>query len=162
MRIIRTAILALTLGLYSPFANAGVYADDLSKCLVKSASTDDQLLMVQWIFSGFSLHPAVQPLVSITPAQRASFDQGIAALFQRLLVNDCRSETIDALKYEGPSSMEVGFKTLGEVAGRSLTTDPRVSQAMQGFLAYVDKDKMGELMKAAGIPERNPPASPNK
>ena len=38
-------------------ASAGVFADELSKCLVKSSSTDDRVLLVQWMFGALSLHP---------------------------------------------------------------------------------------------------------
>ncbi len=159
-RTFATAILSLVMGVYSPFAVAGVYTDDLGRCLVKSSSADDQILLVQWMFSAFSLHPAVQPLASLNAEQRDIFNRKTAELLQRLLINDCRNEAIVALKYEGPSAMETGFKTLGEVAARGLTTDPRVGQALQGFTIYLDKDKMAELANAVGLPSTNAPTGP--
>jgi hypothetical protein len=150
--------LVLIAGLYSSVASAGIYTDDLSKCLVKSANPDDQILLVQWMFSAFSLHPAVEPLVTLSPQQRDLLNRKSAELLQRLLLEDCRNETVAALKYEGPGAMEAGFKTLGEVAGRGLMTDPRVAQALQGLASYLDRDKLNELARAAGLLQQTAPA----
>jgi hypothetical protein len=57
-------------------AHAGPYGDDLSKCLVKATSSDDQIVFTQWMFAAMSLHPAVSGLVSITDEQRSSQQEG--------------------------------------------------------------------------------------
>jgi hypothetical protein len=67
--------LILLAGLPGPVAQAGVYTDDLSQCLVKSSNGADRLVLVQWIFSALSLHPAVQPLASVTSEQRDAFNE---------------------------------------------------------------------------------------
>src|SRR5690348_9773307 len=106
------ALILLT-GFPGPVAQAGVYTDDLSKCLVKSSNRADRSVLVQWIFSGLSLHPAVQPFVSITEEQRDAFNEKAAALLSRLLVDDCRKEAIVALKYEGTAAFDASFQVLG-------------------------------------------------
>ena len=55
----------MAIGLTGQNASAGVFADELSRCLVKSSSTDDRVLLVQWMFAALSLHPAVQPMISV-------------------------------------------------------------------------------------------------
>jgi hypothetical protein len=59
-------------------AQAGPYTDDLSRCLIKSTSPDDQVVFMQWMFSAMSLHPAVSGLTSITADQRMAFSKKAA------------------------------------------------------------------------------------
>ena len=136
VRTLAMVALILLAGLPSPVAQAGVYTDDLSKCLVKSSNGADRSVLVQWIFSALSLHPAVQPLASITTEQRDAFNERVAALFSRLLVDDCRKEAIDALKYEGSAAFDASFQVLGQVASRDLMTEPHVATGLSGQIAY--------------------------
>ena len=140
-------------GLVSQAAWAGPYTDDLSKCLVRSSTAGDQVSLVQWMFSAFALHPAVQPFASISQEQRSAMDHKMADLTQRLLLEDCRKETIDALKYEGGGAMEAAFQVLGQAAARGLMGDPHVAQGLQGLSMYFDKDRMAQLSKDAGLPQ---------
>jgi hypothetical protein len=151
-KLLGVAILAT--GIFSQTASAGPYTDDLSKCLVKSSTAGDQVSLVQWMFSAFALHPAVQPYASINQEQRSALNHKMADLTQRLLLEDCRKETIDALKYEGSGAMEAGFAVLGQAAARGLMGDPHVAQGLQGLSTYFDKDKMTQLSKDAGLPQK--------
>src|SRR5579863_5748972 len=89
----------------SPPAPASVYSDDLGKCLVAQTSNDDRVLLIQWMFSALSAHPAVHPLSAITPEQKQEFNQKVAALFLRLMAESCHKEAVDALKYDGTSAV---------------------------------------------------------
>lgn len=42
-------------------AHAGLYADDLSRCLVDKTTTEDKNTLVRWVISTTTLHPAVAP-----------------------------------------------------------------------------------------------------
>jgi hypothetical protein len=152
-RIARIALLA-GFALHGSPALAGVFTDDLSKCLVRSSGTPDQVLLVQWIFSAVSLNPAVAPLSSVTDEQRDGLSRSAAGLFQRLLLVDCRRETIDALKFEGERALETSFEVLGKVATVGLLSDPQVaSQLESGFDGEnLDRPKWVELYTAAGLP----------
>src|SRR5580692_5230588 len=99
-RLVKFASVALlSMASVAP-ALAGPYADDLSKCLVKSSSADDQLTLMKWIFAALSAHPAVKPLANISDSQRTEFNAKAGALFERLVTKDCRTESVAALKYE--------------------------------------------------------------
>jgi hypothetical protein len=160
MRALAVLALILLTELQGPVARAGVYTDDLSKCLLKSSNDKDRLVLVQWIFSGLSLHPAVQPLVSITTEQRDAFNEKVGALLSRLLVEDCRKEAIDALKYEGSASFDASFQVLGQLGSRDLMTESHVAKGLSGPAAYLASDeRLNSLLEAAGIPESNPRAA---
>lgn len=159
-RLLSVAAFALLLGVQGAYA--GVYTDDLSKCLVKNSTNDDKVTLVQWMFSAISLHPAVRPFSSFTPAQRDHLNEQTADLFSRLLTVDCRKQAIDALKYEGSAALGSSFQVLGQVAARSLMTDPDVAKAMGGVGSYFEKDQnLKALLKDAAISEPNT-AAPDK
>jgi hypothetical protein len=139
-------------------AQAGLYADEMGKCLVGKTNAADKTTLIQWIFSAMSASPAVKPMASTTPEQHAAHNRSGATLFQRLILVDCRAEAVAALKYEGPASLETSFQLLGQVAMRGLMTDPAVEQEMRGFATYFDQEKLQALFEEGGLTA--PPAPP--
>jgi hypothetical protein len=148
-------VLALGVGVSGP-ARAGVYSDDLAKCLVKAASPTDVSVFVVWMFSAMTLQPDVKPYSSMTDAQRDEAGRRAAALLQRLMVVDCHTETVAAIKYEGVSSLETGFNVFGQVAGRGLIASPAVAANLQKMATYFDKPKFEALAKEAGLAPAKP------
>ncbi len=132
-------------------SHAGVFADGMSKCLVDSTDDADRRALVIWIFSGMSAHPDVASYVTITPVQREGFNQRGAALMQRLLITNCRAETVAALKNEGTTAFQQAFGVLGEVAMEGLMEHESVNAAMAGLAAAVDQKKLEALFAEAGI-----------
>lgn len=145
----KAALIALALAC-GQSAQAGVYSDDLGKCLVKSSSTDDQIVLVQWIFSAMTQHPAVQSMSNLTTEEQQGHNKKAAALMQRLMIVDCRKEAVAALKYEGSSSVETAFSLLGEVAMRGLMSDPHVQKSMESIGQALDEDAFKKLGEEAG------------
>jgi len=158
IRSIKSAVVCLIVCLSGSGASAGIYSDDLAKCLVKSSSADDQLVLIQWIFAAMALHPAVLPYANISAEQRVAFDTKAGQLMGRLMTVDCRNEEIAALKFEGPSSIEASFSVLGEVAMRGIMTDPHVTKGMEGLDAHFDNAKLQELFRDAGLTKADKPA----
>jgi hypothetical protein len=136
--------------------HAGVYADDLTKCIVNKSSVSDQTILIQWIFSAMSSAPAVKSMITTTDAQHVQYNRQGADLFSRLILTDCRAEALAVMKYEGVASFEQSFQILGEVAMRGLMTDPAVQKQMQQFGSYFDDSKFKELGKEAGLPDAKP------
>jgi hypothetical protein len=149
--------LVVTVGATAPAAQAGVYTDDLSKCLVKSANPADQQALILWIFAAMSAHPAVKPYTKVTDAQLQASNKQAGELMQRLLTIDCRPEAVAAIKYEGESAFTAAFSVLGQVAMRGLMADPSVTTAVGGISAGIDNAKLEALGREAGIP--TPPAA---
>lgn len=130
---------------FSMPASAGLYGDDLGKCLVKSTTTADKHTLVRWLFSLAALHPDLKSIASISAEQRDEINKSVGALFERLLTVSCKTEAQQALLFEGPSTFESSFQILGQVAGHELFSDPLVSSGMEGMLKYVDQEKFKEL-----------------
>ncbi|HJE29029.1 MAG TPA: hypothetical protein K8U95_07570 [Pseudomonas nitrititolerans] len=137
---------ALSLGMLSS-AHAGIYADDLSRCLVGATTSTDKTELIRWVFATASEHPSVSDISSVTSAQREQMDYSIAMLFERLLTGDCLEQTQNALQYEGVSAMQKGFEVLGQVAMTGLMSDSKVSQAFSRFGKHLDASKFETLIR---------------
>ena len=140
-------IIFTTLLLLSSTSYAGIYTNELSKCLVESTSKEDRVALVKWMFSAASLHPAVKSISSVTKDDLDDANKITANLFMKLLTNLCVKETKKALKFEGQTTIETSFRVLGQVAGRELFSSPEVSAAMAGLEKHIDQEKLQSLLK---------------
>ena len=130
---------------------AGVYADDMAKCLVAKSSQADKDALMRWMFVAMAANPAVKPLANVSAAQRETYTRAAVALFERLLFKDCHTETLNALKYEGNSAMSGSFQVLGQVAARGLMSDPAAIEALGEMNKYSNQGKWEALAKEAGV-----------
>ena len=126
--ILATGCLAM-LGVFShASALAGPYGDDMAKCLVRSTTEADRTLFVRWLFASMALHPDVESMALVSSEQREVLNKDAGALFQKLLTESCRSETQQALKYEGAPTIQAAFTVFGQAAGppRSVRVEQEV------------------------------------
>ena len=143
-----TSLLAGSFLFLSGAVNAGVYTDDLSRCLVESSTPNDKLTLVKWMFTAMSLHPAVESLSKVTPQQRDDSNRDVANLFVKLLTQTCKDQASTALQYEGRLAMQSSFNVLGQVAGKELFMNPNVAAGMAGLEKHMDKDKINQAFAA--------------
>lgn len=141
---------AFSLAIFSSeLALAGIYTDDMARCFVNSTNVTERNGLVKWMFSAAALHPAVKSIASISEGQRQESDKYMAQFFQKLLFESCRTQTQQAIKYEGQKAFESSFEVLGQVAARELFSDPSVAKGMGNLNSYIDKQKMQALLGAA-------------
>ncbi|MGZ8993582.1 MAG: hypothetical protein ACXW16_06150 [Burkholderiaceae bacterium] len=133
-----TLSFATFLGFTSTGAEAGPYADDLGKCLVKSTTSADKRALVKWMFATASLHPDIQPIAAVSAQQRDSLNKAIGALFDRLLTQTCSQQAIQAFNFEGGSTIEYSFQILGQVAARELFADSAVVAGMANMTKHAE------------------------
>lgn len=149
----RFAIAAIAAAALTPaLAWAGPYSDDLGKCLIASTSPSDHTVLVRWMFSAASANPDLKPLSKVTDADREVYNKAVVDLFQRLVFKDCRTETVAALKYEGPAAFQTSFQLLGQVAGRGLLSEPHSMAEITKLQGLFDKSQAEALAREAGIP----------
>ena len=122
--------------------HAGLYTDDLSRCLVESTTTEDKLSLVRWMFAAATLHPAVKSLAAISDKQRDEANKRVGELFIKLVTESCRDKAQKAVSYEGGMAIQGSFQILGQVAARELFASPEVSAGMAGLDKYIDKKKL--------------------
>ena len=144
-KILLAAAFAATLAINPAPTYAGIYTDDLSRCLVESTSEVERNQLMQWVFSGLANHPGVQLMVDISVDERDRINQATGVLFERLLTESCRGEVQQAVRYEGDVALGDGFRALGGIAGAELANHPRVLQANEALFQYVDSRKIEEL-----------------
>lgn len=147
--VVAAAIAVSVCALSAGPAYAGPYSDDLAKCLVESTTTTDKNALVKWMFAMAALHPAVKSIASITEAERTLSSRGTAQLFERLLTESCRTQTQQAVKYEGAAALQTGFQMLGQVAARELFADPGVARGLADLENHIDSQKMKRALDPA-------------
>lgn len=133
----------------SPPAHAGVYGDDLAKCLVEKTSDGDKVLLAQWIYTVLSVHPSAASIGAVSAADRTDVAKKAGVVFEALLTDSCREQTTKAVKYEGVEAIGSSFKVLGGIATNTLMSDPAVAAESQNFIQYVDEAKIKAVFEAA-------------
>ncbi|MFO1394768.1 MAG: hypothetical protein U1F09_13465 [Steroidobacteraceae bacterium] len=146
MKAIIGVCLAASLAIAATSARAGVYADDLGKCLVSSTTEADRALMVRWIFSAMSLNKEIAQYVQMSAEVRDKLNRDTAALYMRLMTESCRAQTRDAAKYEGAPAIGSAFGLLGQVATQGLFSDPAVAASISELDKYYDAQKLKAVM----------------
>lgn len=131
---------------FSKWAVAGTSSDDLTKCLVSSATVEDKKVLVRWVFSTLALHPDTAPLAAVTDAQRAEFNSKTARLFERLVTETCKTQMQTAVRNEGVAALQTSFRQFGEVATRELLSNPKVAAGLSNTASNVDPIKLMTLL----------------
>jgi hypothetical protein len=124
---------------------AGVYSDDLAKCLVSHTTPKDQTEFLRWMFAAISYHPDVADLVSLTPEKRSEMTKNAGRWFERLLTESCAAQFRDASKYEGAQAVSAGFQMLGQVAMRGLMAHPDVQKGLAELNSVVSQEKLDAI-----------------
>jgi len=154
-RVVRIGtMIVLLAGLGALHAVAGPYGDDLSKCLVKSATAKDQTDLVRWIFAAAALHPDVSSIAAVSDKQRTEMTRTIGQLLERLLTESCRTQYRDAMKYEGNQTLVTSFGVLGQVAMKSLMENPAVAKGFGELETAVSQEKLKAALEPS--PESEP------
>ena len=124
---------------------AGPFGDEMAKCLVESTNSKDNISLVRWIVRVYGEHPDSNDFINLSIKDKEKIDKEIAALFNRLLLEDCKKETKMALNYEGDQVLVTAFQIMGQVAGRELNKEKNVAEAINKFLNYIDTEKFEYL-----------------
>jgi hypothetical protein len=152
-RVLQLTIGAVASLMASAPAQAGVLADDLSRCVVTKATDADNSALMAWMFSAISSDPKLQKFTTLDRSKRDAIDAEAANVFQRLLLVDCRKEAVAALKAEGYNSVVSSFGALGESASRQMFRSPEASAELEALGKHFDDEKLKALKREAGIPE---------
>lgn len=142
----KAAIAAVILA-QAPFAQAGIYTDQLSQCLVESTTVEDRNKLVTWMFVAISSHPAVQHIATVKDEDRERANASMGQLMMQLMTESCGEHTKKAIKYEGNAAVEAAFSVLGQVAGREIFASPQVAASLSGLEKHVDAKKLEALLK---------------
>lgn len=161
MRAFRGGIVAALAMLHGHGAQAGVFTDDLTKCLVAKISEADRTVLAQWEFAAMAANPAVAGMVSLTPSQREEYGRKGGDVIARLVASDCRTETVKAVKNEGGAALQINFRVLGGIAMAGLMDHPSVWAEMAKSLAGA-QESFAALAKAPELAPAAPASGAEK
>lgn len=119
-------------------ALAQTHSAQLSQCIVQNTTEKDRLAFIQWLAIAMLAHPDLKSFSSITPQQGQVFDEKTAAIFERILTQDCKEEFVNTMKFEGIVAMQRGFETFGAIAMEELMSNPAVAERFSAIDQYMD------------------------
>jgi hypothetical protein len=128
-------------------AAAGVYTDELSKCVLESTTEADRTDLVKWMFAAASAHPAVKPLTRVSTEQLREANATMGRLITRLLTETCLETAKKAFQYEGALAFQTSMRLLGQVAGQELFSSPEVAGAMAGLGEGFDQERVQAILE---------------
>jgi hypothetical protein len=129
-------------------AYAGPFGDEMAKCLVRTTTEADRTLLIQWLFTAMATHPDVNAMSNVSTQKGEELSKKVAQLFVTLVADRCKSETAQAVKYEGSEALTTSFEVLGQVAMQGIMSDPAVSGYLGHLQQYVDKKAVEEVFAA--------------
>ena len=138
----RSVIMAAAVLGTTQVAIAGPTVDQLSDCLVKATTAADKTTVLQWTFTALAAHPDLKSFSNVTPEQKNQLDQKLAQVLQRVIVEQCSTQTKAVIQTEGIQAVGEAFQQLGQSAGEDIVKDPAVRQQLQGTLRYIDLNKL--------------------
>lgn len=147
MRVFFLAVAAVA-ALTGPAA-AGVYGDDLGRCLVSKTPEDQQMIFLAFTAVAMAQHPSVQPYTQASTAHLEELQGKAAKVLEVAMTETCRSESLAAFRFEGPIAVSTALQTFGMAAMRNLTLHPAVAEAFEGTSGKIDTSKFDALVKEA-------------
>lgn len=141
-RVAVPACMAVVLCGTAQMTMASPTVDQLSDCLVKSTTATDKTAVLQWTFSALSTHPDLKALSNVTDAQRTQLDQKFAQVLQRVIVEQCATQTKAVIQTDGLQAVGDSFQALGRTTGEEIIQNPEVKQQLKGVIRYVDLNKL--------------------
>jgi hypothetical protein len=140
---------SLTLGVVAT-TQASSTVDALSQCLVQSTTATDKTTVLQWTFAALSQHPDLNSMSNVTIAQKEQLDKNLAQVLQRILVEQCSSQTKAVIQSDGLEAVGTSFQELGAITGNEILKTPQVKSQLNGVLKHVE---MGKLVTAFLTPD---------
>ena len=141
-KISQAALLTTALFGASQMTMAGPTVDQLSQCLVKSTTATDKTAVLQWTFVALSSHPDLKAYSNVSAAQKEALDKNLASVLQRILVEQCSSQTKAVVQAEGLQAVGESFQELGSITGEEILKTPEVKDQLKGVVRYIDLNKL--------------------
>ena len=138
----RAVLLAAAVLGTTQVTQASPAVDRLSECLVKSTTASDKTTVLQWTFVALSNHPELKQFSHVTEAQKNALDQSVAQVLQRILVDQCSTQTKAVIQADGVQAVGESFQQLGQITGEEILKTPEVKHQLNGLLRYVDMNKL--------------------
>jgi hypothetical protein len=125
----------------------------LGKCLVDNSTGKDREAFMRWMFLALAANPSVKPMTNISDPQKEEINRDAAGVMNRLMLKDCRSQAVTAMRAGGTEGVGQGFATFGRIAMGDLMQNSAVNAELEKMTAYLDKDGWEALAKEVAAPK---------
>ena len=127
------------------FLNAGVFTNELIKCMVKNTNNKELKLLKTWIYFAFSQDEDLKKYSKISKKEEERVNKLMANYVTDLLTNRCKKEYNLAIKNDGTRAISDSFEYLGRIAGVQIMSNPNVVIFIQKFSNYIDLNKFKDI-----------------
>ena len=141
-RVVASACVAVAMLGSAQVATASTTVDNLSSCLVKSTTSTDKKVVLQWTFVALSAHPDLKAFSQVTTEQKDALDKNLAQVLQRILVDQCAAETKAVIQADGVQAVGDSFQELGQQTGEQILKTPEIKEQYKGLVRYLDLSKL--------------------
>ena len=135
----------------SPSADAAEVA--LNQCVSMRTTGADRTLVARWLFAIMATSPQITDLSAVTAEHRKKLNQDFAALFTRLISDDCAAE----VRPLAATGLEDAFgavgKALGETAMTELMSGKEVDKALRAYTAFISEEDFTPFIES--LPEKS-------
>jgi hypothetical protein len=139
---VRSKLFAIYIFLFCSAAFAGPYADELKQCFVKSSSSKDNITLIKWMAKAMVAHPALADFPAIKSTDKSSIDKEFAAYVQKILVEDCKKQTVATFENEGMGALEGSLELLAQFVLKELMSQKEVASEISAFTSHIDQGKL--------------------
>jgi hypothetical protein len=118
----------------------------MTACIQRSTSEADNVVAIRWMFVAIAHHPSVSTMARVSDADRIDANRAMGALFNRLILQDCRAESRAAITADGERALEGAFSAFGERAMTQIMGHPDVTASIAEMATYFDREGFVTLM----------------
>ena len=126
-------------------ASAQIPSNELGICLADNLNGKERKALAKWIFFSMAAHPEISSYANVSQEDSTNSNKFIGNLITRLLTSDCK-DIVSKIAKNDPTSIQLAFTLVGEVAMQELTTDINVQRSIAEYINYTDINKIQELL----------------
>ena len=90
-------------------------------------------------------------MTSVSESDREAVSRAAANTFNRLLLQDCRTEALEAMRNEGEVALPTAFEALGQAAGQQMFGSPTSLPYLERMQRHLNLGDIEALAREAGI-----------
>ena len=138
----RAILLSLCLCFFHGLALSASASEDLKKCFAQSSSGKDNVTLMKWVVKAMVAHPALTEIPAMKPADKTNIDRDFAAYVEKILITDCKKQTIDTLQTEGLPALQGALDAQSQQLIKELLSNPEVNKEIGAFASHIDQNKL--------------------
>ncbi|MBU6368537.1 MAG: hypothetical protein KGQ65_02740 [Burkholderiales bacterium] len=98
--------------------------------------------MMKWVSKALVAHPALTEIPAIKPADKTNIDRDFAAYVEKILITDCKKQTMDTLQTEGLPGLQGVLEAQSQQLIKELLSNPEVNKEIGAFATHIDQNKL--------------------